>query len=98
MAIMNYHTVHKCVPAGKREMTMAEFKEWIRRFDEDKDGRINKDDLREAIRATGAWFPSWKAKLGVKAADMNRDGFIDDSDITALAEFAQKNLGFRIMP
>lgn len=70
MAIMNYHTVHKSVPDGKREMSMAEFKEWIRQFDEDKDGRINKDDLREGIRATGAWLlgcpvgrPSSESKL-----------------------------------
>ncbi|KAH7854472.1 hypothetical protein Vadar_014180 [Vaccinium darrowii] len=105
MAIKNYHTVHKGVHVGgktemtmcrlkkKREMTMAEFKEWIRRFDEDKDGRISRDELREAIRATGAWFPSWKTKLGVKAADMNRDGFIEDNEITNLAEFAQNHLG-----
>ncbi|KAH7845269.1 hypothetical protein Vadar_000191 [Vaccinium darrowii] len=106
MAIKNYHTVHKgihvdgnmCRSKNKREMTMAEFKEWIRRFDEDKDGRISRDELREAIRATGAWFPSWRTKLGVKAADMNRDGFIEDSEITNLAEFAQNHLGIRIMP
>ncbi|KAF7138311.1 hypothetical protein RHSIM_Rhsim07G0228900 [Rhododendron simsii] len=80
---------------GKREMTLDEFKEWIRGFDKDKDGRLSRDELREAIRATRAWFPGWKAKRGIKAADVNGDGFIDDTEIMVLMEFAQKNLGIR---
>ncbi|KAG5542160.1 hypothetical protein RHGRI_021876 [Rhododendron griersonianum] len=73
-------------------MTLDEFKEWIRGFDKDEDSRISRDELREAIRATRAWFPGWKAKRGIKAADVNGDGFIDDTEIMVLMEFAQKNL------
>ncbi|KAG5542166.1 hypothetical protein RHGRI_021882 [Rhododendron griersonianum] len=83
---------------GKREMAMDQFKEWIKQFDVDKDGRISRDELKEAIRSTRAWFPGWKANRGVKAADANGDGFIDDSEITALMEFAEKNLSIKIMP
>ncbi|KAG5542164.1 hypothetical protein RHGRI_021880 [Rhododendron griersonianum] len=83
---------------GKREMTMDQFKEWIKQFDGDADGRISRDELKEAIRSTRAWFPGWKANRGVKAADANRDGFIDNSEITALMEFAEKNLSIKIMP
>ncbi|KAG5542169.1 hypothetical protein RHGRI_021885 [Rhododendron griersonianum] len=78
-------------------MTMDQFKEWIKQFDGDADGRISRDELQEAIRSTRAWFSGWKAKRGVKAADANRDGFIDDSEITALMEFAEKNLSIKIM-
>ncbi|KAF7138831.1 hypothetical protein RHSIM_Rhsim07G0229300 [Rhododendron simsii] len=63
---------------GKTEMAMDQFKEWIKQFDVDKDGRISRDELKEAIRSTRAWFPGWKASRGVKAADVNGDGFIDD--------------------
>ncbi|KAF7137802.1 hypothetical protein RHSIM_Rhsim07G0229100 [Rhododendron simsii] len=83
---------------GKREMTMDEFKVWIMRFDKDKDCRISRDELQQAIRTTGAWFPGWKAKHGIKAADVNGDGFIDDSELKSLMEFAENNLRIRTMP
>ncbi|KAH7845809.1 hypothetical protein Vadar_006332 [Vaccinium darrowii] len=108
MPIKNYPTDNKNsrteykgdgvpVDHGKRVMTMAEFKEWIMQFDKDKDGQISRDELREAIRATGAWFSSRKTKHGVKAADMNKNGAIDDSEMTALAGFAQKELRIQII-
>ncbi|KAG5542162.1 hypothetical protein RHGRI_021878 [Rhododendron griersonianum] len=62
-------------------MAMDQFKEWVKQFDVDKDGRISRDELREAIRSTRAWFPRWKANRGVKAADANIDGFVDDSTL-----------------
>ena len=66
-------------------------------FDKDKDGRISQDELKEAVRATGGLFSSWKSKRGVKSADLNGDGFIDQNEITRLVEFAQKYLGMRIV-
>ncbi|KAF7139557.1 hypothetical protein RHSIM_Rhsim07G0229400 [Rhododendron simsii] len=84
--------------SDSREMAIDEFKMWVKQFDVDKDGRISRDELKEAIRANRAWFPGWKANRGVKAADVNGDGFIDDSEITALVEFAEKNFNIKIMP
>ncbi|KAK3028273.1 hypothetical protein RJ639_037450 [Escallonia herrerae] len=77
-------------------MTIEEFKQWLKRFDADADARISKDELRDVIRATGGWFSSWKAKRGVKSADTNRSGFVDESDINNLVLFALKELGIRI--
>ncbi|KAK9270052.1 hypothetical protein L1049_025625 [Liquidambar formosana] len=82
---------------GKREMSMEEFKGWLKKFDADKDGKISKDELREAIRATGGWFSKWKSRRGVRTADANHNGFIDDNEINNLEEFAQKQLGVRII-
>lgn len=82
---------------GKREMTIAEFKRWLKKFDEDGDRRISKSELREAIRATGGWFSRWKGKRGVKSADTDGNGFIEESEIKNLMEFALKELGVRIV-
>ena len=81
---------------GKREMTIDEFKRWLKKFDEDKDGRISKDELADAIRVSGGWFARRKSKHGIRSVDANGNGFIDDNEIKNLAEFAEKHLNVRI--
>ncbi|KAJ7942698.1 Calcium-binding EF-hand [Quillaja saponaria] len=82
---------------GKRVMTMEEFKRWLKKFDADKDGQISKSELREAIHATGGRFGMWKSRRGIRAADANGNGFIDDGEMNNLVEFAEKHLGVRIV-
>ncbi|KAA8528544.1 hypothetical protein F0562_035899 [Nyssa sinensis] len=91
-------TVNRSVSSdGKREMTFEEFKQWLKKFDANNDGRIDKNELIEAIRVTGAWFPGWKAKRGVRFADANHNGFIDEYEMKILADFAQKEMNVRIV-
>ncbi|KAL2538003.1 calcium-binding protein CML39-like [Forsythia ovata] len=78
---------------GKGEMSFVEFKNWLMEFDRDKDGRISQDELREAVRAKGRWFSTRKSKHGVKMADTNFNGVIDDDEIRSLVDFARKQLG-----
>nr|GMC54276.1 Calcium-binding EF-hand [Ipomoea batatas] len=95
MAIKNYaRSTHS---DGKLDMTLEEFKKWFRRFDADRDGRISREELREAIRAAGVRFSWLKGRKGMKAVDGNGNGFIDDSEIDKLVEFAQMNLNIRIV-
>ncbi|KAK8596808.1 hypothetical protein V6N13_001415 [Hibiscus sabdariffa] len=83
---------------GKREMTIDEFKRWLKKFDSDKDGRINRDELADAIRVTsGGWFTKRKSKHIIRSVDGNGNGFIDDNEIKNLAEFAEKHLNVRIL-
>ncbi|XVF39958.1 hypothetical protein PTKIN_Ptkin01aG0074700 [Pterospermum kingtungense] len=82
---------------GKREMTIDEFKRWLKNFDDDKDGRISRDELADAIRVSGGWFASRKSKHGIRSVDANGNGFIDDNEIRNLAEFAEKHLNVRIL-
>ncbi|KAL8513946.1 hypothetical protein ACS0TY_013166 [Phlomoides rotata] len=80
------------------EISLEEFRAWLKKFDTDRDGRINVQELRSAIKAAGVWwFCKWKAKRGVKVADMNLNGVIDDHEISNLVEFAQKYLGIRVI-
>ncbi|KAF5192062.1 hypothetical protein FRX31_018351 [Thalictrum thalictroides] len=78
---------------GSCTMTVEEFKEWV---DKDKDGRISKEELREALRSVGGWFTTWMSDRGVKTADVNSNGFIDDNEIGNLVSFAKKHLGVKI--
>ncbi|XP_027091868.1 uncharacterized protein [Coffea arabica] len=83
---------------GKHQiMTSEEFKKWLKKFDSNKDGRISKEELREAMRAKGVWFTRWKYKSGMKAADKNRNGFIEDDEMIYLKDFALKHLGIKIV-
>ncbi|XP_043714979.1 probable calcium-binding protein CML18 [Telopea speciosissima] len=85
---------------GKREMSMEEFKQWLKRFDADGDGRISKEELRQALRSVGVRFKRWKARRALRSADADADanGFIDDDEIQNLVTFAEKHLGVKITP
>ncbi|XP_022772870.1 uncharacterized protein LOC111315431 [Durio zibethinus] len=78
-------------------MTIDEFKRWLKKLDEDKDGRICKDELADATRVSVGWFARRKSKHGNRSVDANGNGFIDDNEIKNLAEFAEKHLNVRIL-
>ncbi|KAE9457139.1 hypothetical protein C3L33_10952, partial [Rhododendron williamsianum] len=97
MAFTSSYATRSVSTDGKREMTIDEFKKWLKKFDINGDGRISEEDLREAVRASGGWFPGQKSKVGIRLADANGNGFIEESEIRNLAEFAQKHLGVKIV-
>ncbi|KAJ6344676.1 hypothetical protein OIU76_006241 [Salix suchowensis] len=83
---------------SKVAMTMKAFKEWVlRNLDADQDGKITKDELAEVVRRRGEWFAGLKARKGIRSADSNRNGVVDDIEIANLAEFAQKHFGIMII-
>ncbi|XP_062199223.1 polcalcin Phl p 7-like [Phragmites australis] len=96
MAIRN-RTVATTTRSLDADMTVDEFKEWLRRFDVDHDGRISRDELRRAMRAIRARFTGWRSKRGISYADADGDGYIDDNEVDGLIEFAQTNLGLKIV-
>ncbi|MBA0576136.1 hypothetical protein Golob_027867, partial [Gossypium lobatum] len=74
MAIM------RCIDVQpSNEMTVDEFKAWLRRFDADHDGRINQEELKEALHSLRVRFGWWKARQGMKEADCNHDGQIENA-------------------
>ncbi|KAE8674520.1 hypothetical protein F3Y22_tig00111745pilonHSYRG00039 [Hibiscus syriacus] len=95
---MAIKTNHKSISMdGKRVMTMDEFKQWLKKFDADKDGRISKEELRSAVYETGGRFGRWKSWHGIRSADTDGSGFIDENEIANLVGFADKYLGVRIL-
>ncbi|XP_010943034.1 polcalcin Cyn d 7 [Elaeis guineensis] len=79
------------------DMTVEEFKEWLKKFDTNKDGRISREELRKALRSVRVRFSGWKSSRGIRYADTDGDGFIEDGEIDNLVEFAQKSLGLKIV-
>ncbi|KAI4321520.1 hypothetical protein MLD38_034890 [Melastoma candidum] len=82
---------------GCREMTAEEFKRWLKKFDSDRDGKISREELQDAVRFTGGWFSTWKHRRAVNDADADGNGFIDDVEMNNLLEFAQRTLGMKIV-
>ncbi|KAI8001189.1 hypothetical protein LOK49_LG09G00557 [Camellia lanceoleosa] len=79
-------------PDDKIEMMIEQFKVWLmREYDAGKDGRISKNELREAVRAAGGWFSAWNSSHGIKSADKNGNGFVNENEIN-LADFGQKKV------
>ncbi|XP_020582907.1 polcalcin Phl p 7-like [Phalaenopsis equestris] len=80
------------------DMTVDEFRQWIRRFDVNGDGRISRDELRHAIRNIGVRFSGWRSNRWIRQADSNGDGFIDvDDEIDNLIGYAKAKLGLNIV-
>ncbi|KAI9096733.1 hypothetical protein K1719_025912 [Acacia pycnantha] len=77
-------------------MSVKEFKRWLKRFDSNGDGRISQSELKEAVRLSGGLFASWKSKRGLKSADSNHNGFVDDTEFRNLAHFADQYLNITI--
>lgn len=69
---------------GAREMTVEEFRQWLKRFDSDGDGRISKEELQEAIHLVGGWFAKRRTRAALQSADANHDGFLNDDEIDRL--------------
>lgn len=82
---------------GELQMNPEEFNKRLKKFDTDKDGRISQEELREAVRETGSWFTKWKCRDGLKSADKDGTGFIEENEINNLKDFALKHLGIKIV-
>ncbi|KAL5992777.1 hypothetical protein ACLOJK_013696 [Asimina triloba] len=87
----------KGIPQSNGEMTIDNFKAWLKRFDINGDGRISRDELQKAIHTAGVWFSWLKSAQALKQADANHNGFIEDDEIENLVAFAHKSLGMKIM-
>lgn len=80
-----------------RSMTVDEFKEWLRTYDDNHDGRISKEEFKEALHGLRVWFRSWKAKKAMESVDSNHNGAIDSAtEMEKLVKFAQQHLHFKI--
>nr|ACG48194.1 EF hand family protein [Zea mays] len=83
----------------EEDMTLEEFKEWLKQFDADGDGRISRNDLRRALRRRRRgrrWLTASRSDRALRHADKDSSGFLDDSEIENLIAFAQKDLGMKI--
>ncbi|KAK6243971.1 hypothetical protein QUC31_010380 [Theobroma cacao] len=63
----------------------------FRRFDSNCDGRLSKQDLRNAFNSLGARLPSYPAFAALRRADEKGKGYVQtDSDWKQLVQYAYK--------
>ncbi|RWW33775.1 hypothetical protein GW17_00001490 [Ensete ventricosum] len=96
MAIRTTSTATTTTRSVDGDMTVEEFKEWLMKFDTDRDGRISREELKRAIRSIRGRFSGWKSHRGIRFADSDGSGFIDEAEMGNLVEFARKSLGLKI--
>ncbi|EEF38761.1 conserved hypothetical protein [Ricinus communis] len=79
------------------DMSVNEFKAWLRQFDIDHDGRLSREDLKEALQSMSIWFAWWKSRQAMKEVDTDRNGLIDNpKEIEKLIKYAQQRLHMKI--
>ncbi|CAL9211521.1 unnamed protein product [Musa hybrid cultivar] len=91
-------------PSFHTVKSREELKEWLKQFDIDKDGRISRQELRQAIHAASIykhnkWLRNYLAgRRGVRNADINRNGFVDEDEMDNLVDFVAEIAGLRFIP
>ncbi|XVE70062.1 hypothetical protein DITRI_Ditri10aG0041600 [Diplodiscus trichospermus] len=60
------------------------------RYDADKDGRLNKQELKEAFASLGSRAPGLRASLALHHADTNGDGYISEAEFEKLVKYTLK--------
>lgn len=74
------------------------FLDFLERADENKDGRISRDELRNALKAAGLRFTTVKAWLAMRKCDHNRNGVIEgDKEMASLLSYANQKWNVLVM-
>ncbi|KAH0451409.1 hypothetical protein IEQ34_018708 [Dendrobium chrysotoxum] len=73
------------------QLTLQQFKDWLKSIDRDGDGKISMKELRDALRVLGMNCTRWKAWRALVHADLNRNQHIDsDDEVEELIKYARK--------
>ncbi|XAR64065.1 hypothetical protein NMG60_11024268 [Bertholletia excelsa] len=59
----------------------------LEKEDKNKDNLLSKDEIENAFKELGAVFPGWRALRGLKYADCNRDGYVDEYEKEKLVQY-----------
>ncbi|KAL5777800.1 hypothetical protein ACOSP7_010726 [Xanthoceras sorbifolium] len=78
---------NKCVQIP---LTEEQWKVWLRGFDTNGDGRLSKEELKNALESLGSSFPTWRSWRALYHADENGDGYISDNELDGLVKYLIK--------
>ena len=60
------------------------------RYDADKDGRLSKQELKDAFASMGSRWPGVRTFLALQHADTNGDGYITEAEFGKLVKYTLK--------
>lgn len=75
---------------AKVSLTEEQLMGLLRRYDTDGDGRLSRQELRDAFDSLGSTFPAWRAWRALRHADANRDGCINEDELGELVAYVIK--------
>ncbi|KAG6672150.1 hypothetical protein I3842_16G044100 [Carya illinoinensis] len=76
-------------------LTADQLQAIVKKYDANKDGGLNKEELEDGFRALGAYLPGWRARRALNHADANGDGLIKGEELRTLLQYASKH-GYNI--
>ncbi|KAF9677012.1 hypothetical protein SADUNF_Sadunf08G0063000 [Salix dunnii] len=86
-----------CMPRGCfSRLTEEQLREIFKKFDISQDGRLSKEELKQAFGDLGAAVPAYRAIRGLSQADANHDGFVDMEELDELVKYAYR-LGYQVI-
>ncbi|KAK3231404.1 hypothetical protein Dsin_003285 [Dipteronia sinensis] len=68
----------------------AQLKDKFKSFDTNKDGRLSKEELKNALESLGSSFPAWRTWRALRHADENGDGYISEDELDGLVKYIVK--------
>ncbi|XAR64066.1 hypothetical protein NMG60_11024269 [Bertholletia excelsa] len=75
---------------GRVTWTEENIRKLLEKHDKNKDNCLTKDEIENAFKDLDAFFPGWRASRGLKYADSNRDGKVDEYEKENLVQYIFK--------
>ncbi|KAA8537740.1 hypothetical protein F0562_027270 [Nyssa sinensis] len=82
--------VSKGIPGLTLTLNDTQLKNIFKQHDTNKDGQLDKKELKEAFRHLGALIPAYRAGRALCHADYNGDGYISEQELGDLVNYALK--------
>ncbi|MEX7539320.1 hypothetical protein SGI37_20100, partial [Providencia rettgeri] len=79
----------------EKPLSEEELKGLLMRYDKNKDGKLDRQELKVDFKDLWLWFCGMRAYQAMQHADKNKDGLIVDDETAVLVEYAIK-WGFTI--
>ena len=85
---------HYKSPTGAKHVakpyTDAQLKGVFRLCSADGDGRLSRQELKNAFSRLGSFAPGWRAIRALRQVDKNRDSFTGEKELDNLVRYAAK--------
>lgn len=75
--------------------TEEQIREILKKADKDGDGRLNKEELKQAFRQLGSHFPDWRVFRSLYQADAKDSILLSGFEFDVLVKYALSKYGYK---